>query len=75
MGSTQNGNVPKTIGESKIFEGRMIAKSGIVKIHLKFVSFLTSQNEHVRATTGNVERAEWCKIEEIRLKQELLKFI
>ena len=64
----QNKNVSKTIGESKIFEGHTAAKTGIVKIHWKFVLFLTPQNEHVRATTGNVERAERCKIQEIRLK-------
>ena len=64
----QNRNVSKTIGESNIFEGHTSAKSGIVKINWEFVSFLTSQNEHVRATTGNVERAERCKIKEIGLK-------
>ena len=32
--SCQMRNVSKTIGESKIFEGRMIAKSKIVKINL-----------------------------------------
>ena len=64
----QNKNVSKTIGESKIFEGHTSAKTEIVKIHLEFVAFLTPQNRHVRATTGNVERAERCKIEEIRLK-------
>ena len=31
MKSMQNENVAKTSGESKIFEGRMIAKSEIVK--------------------------------------------
>ena len=31
--SCQMRNVSKTIGESKIFEGRMIVKSKIVKIH------------------------------------------
>ena len=64
----QNENVSKTIGESKNFEGHIATKSGIVKIRWKFVSFLTPQNRHVRATTGIVERAERCKIEEISLK-------
>ena len=65
----QNQNVSKTIGETKTFdEGHTSAKTGIVKIHLEFVAFLTPQNRHVRATTGNVERAERCKIEEIGLK-------
>ena len=61
----QNENVSKTNGENKNFEGHITRKSGIVKIRLKFVSFLTSQNRHVRATTGIVQRAERCKIEEI----------
>ena len=64
----QNKNVSQTIGESKNFESHIAAKSGIVKIQWKFVSFLTPQNRHVRATTGNVERAERCKLEEICLK-------
>ena len=64
----QNKNVSKTIGESKIFEGRTSATTEIVKIHWEFVSFLAPQNRHVRATAGNVERAERCKIKEIRLK-------
>ena len=64
----QNEKVSKTIGESNNFEGRTAAKHGIVKIRLKFVSFLTPQNRHVRATTGIVERAERCKSEEIGLK-------
>ena len=64
----QNKNVPKTIGENKIFEGHTATKTGIVKIHWKFVLFLTPQNVHVRATTGNVERAERCKIKEIGLE-------
>ena len=64
----QNENVSKTIGESKNFEGHIATKRGIVKIRWKFVSFLTPQNRHVRATTGNVQRAERCKIEEIGLK-------
>ena len=65
----QNENVSKTIGESKMFEGHIAAKSGIVKIHLEFVAFLTPQNRHVRATIGIVERAERYKIEEIGPKQ------
>ena len=64
----QNRNVSETIGESNNFEGHIAAKSGIVKIRWEFVSFLTPQNRHVRATTGIVERAERCKIEEIGLK-------
>ena len=64
----QNENVSKTIGESNNFEGHIAAKRGIVKIHWEFVAFSTPQNRHVRATTGIVQRAERCKIEEIRLK-------
>ena len=63
----QNENVSKTIGESTNFEGHIVAQSEIVKIHLEFVPFLTPQNRHVRATTGIVQRAERCKIEEICL--------
>ena len=64
----QNENVSKTSGKSNYFEGDIATKSEIVKIRWKFVSFLTPQNRHVRATTGIVERAERCKIEEIGLK-------
>ena len=64
----QNENVSKTSGESKIFEGHIAANNGIVKIHWKFVPFLTPQNRHVRATTGIVQRAERSKMEEIGLK-------
>ena len=64
----QNKNVSETSGESKNFEGHIAAKSGIVKIRLKFASFWTPQNRSVRATTGIVQRAERCKIEEICLK-------
>ena len=64
----QNENVSKTNGESKNFEGHIARKNGIVKIRWKFVAFLTPQNRHVRATTGIVQRAERCKIEEISLK-------
>ena len=67
MKSMQNQNVSKTSGENKNFEGRMIAKSEIVKIQWKYVSFLTTQNRHVRQTIGNVMRAQRCKIEEIGL--------
>ena len=68
MKSMQNEKVPETIGGSNNFEGHMIAKSEIVKIHVEFVPFLTPQNRHVRATTRIVQRAERCKIEEIGLK-------
>ena len=64
----QNENVSKTIGESKNFEGHIARKSGIVKIHLKFVSLLTPQNRHVRESICSMQRAERCKIEEIGLK-------
>ena len=64
----QDENVPKTIGESKIFESHIAIKNGIVKIHSEFVSFLAPQNRHVRVTTGIMQRAERCKIEEISLK-------
>ena len=63
----QHENVSKTIGESKNFEGHIAEKSGIVKMHWEFVAFLTPQNRRVRATTGIVQRAERCKIEEIGL--------
>ena len=68
MKSMQNGKVPETFGESKNVEGHMVAKSEIDKIHLKYVSFLTCQNRHVRQTTGNVMRAQLSTIEEIGLK-------
>ena len=71
----QNVKVPETSGGSMNFEGRMVAKSEIVKMQLEYVAFSTPQNRHVRATIGIVERAERCKIEEIGLKQELLKFV
>ena len=58
----------KTVGQSNNFEGHIVIKSEFVKIRLTFVSLLTSQHRHVRATTGIVQRAERCKIEEIRLK-------
>ena len=61
----QNKNVPKTIGESKIFEGRMITKSEIVKIHLIFNSLLNAQKRHVHETMENVTPAQRCRIDEI----------
>ena len=71
----QNENVAKTNGENKNSEGRMIAKSEIVKTRWKYIPFLTATNRRVRQTIGNVMRAQRCKIEEIMLKQELLKFV
>ena len=72
----QNEKVAKTSGESKNFEGRMVAKSEIIKKkHWKYVAFLTATNRRVRQTIGNVMRAQRCKTEEIDPKQELLKFI
>ena len=65
MKSMHNENVSKTIGENDNFEGRMAAKNEFVKIHWKYVSFLTTQNRHVRQTIGNVMRAQRSKIEEI----------
>ena len=55
----------KTIGESKIFEGRMITKSEIVKIHWIFKSLLNAQKRHVHETVENVTPAQRCKIDEI----------
>ena len=76
MKSMQNENVAKTSGESKNFEGRMLAKSGIVKKNqLKYIAFLTATNRRVRQTIGNVMRAQRCKTKEIGPKQELLKFV
>ena len=71
----QNQYVPETIGGSKNFEGHMIAKREIVKIHLKYVLFLTTQNRHVHQTIGIVQQPQRSKIEEISLKQELVRFI
>ena len=68
MKSIQNGKVSETNGGSMNFEGHMIAKSEIVKIHWKYVTFLTCQNRHVRQTTGNVMRAQRSTIEEIIIK-------
>ena len=68
MKSTQNENVAKTSGESKNFEGRMIAKNEIVKKRLKYTAFLTATNRRVRQIIGNVMRAERRKIKEIRSK-------
>ena len=64
----QNEKVPETSGRSKNCEGHMIAKSEIVKINWKYVTFLTTQNRHVRQTIGIVQRAQRSKIEEIGLK-------
>ena len=63
----QNKNVSQTNGETKNFESHIAAKSGIVKIQWKFVSFLTPQNRHVRESIGFMQRAERCKMEEISL--------
>ena len=65
MKSMQNEKVPETIGGSKNFEGHMIANSEIVEIRLKYESFQTTQNRHVRQTMGIVQRAQRSKIEEI----------
>ena len=56
-------NVPKTIGESKTFEGGVTAKSGIVKIRLENVAFLAAGNRLVRGSIGFVDPPERCKIE------------
>ena len=64
----QNENVSKTVGESNIFEGRIPANSEIVKIRLKYVFSLTTQNRHARQTTGNAMQAQRTKIQEIKLK-------
>ena len=68
MKSMQNEKVSETSGRSNNFEGHMIAKSEIVKMRWKYESFLTTQNQHVRQTTGNVMRAQRSKNEEIGLK-------
>ena len=67
--------LPKTIGESNDFEDRIRTTSEIVKIHWKYVSFLTTPNRNVRESMGFMQRAERCKIKEIGLKLELLKSI
>jgi len=72
---SQNQNVTKTIGESKIFKSHIAAKSEIVKIHWGNVAFWTAPNRHVRESICFMQRAERCKIEEIGLKYELLKFV
>ena len=59
---------PKTNGKNMNFEGRMVAKSEIVEIRWKYVSFLVAPNRHVRQTIENIMRAQWSKIEEIVLK-------
>ena len=68
MKSMQNEKVPETNGRSNNFAGHMIANSEIVKIHWKYVSFLTTQNRHVRQTIGILQRAQRSKIQEIGLK-------
>ena len=68
MKSMQNEKVSETSGRSKNFEGHMIAKSEIVKIHWKYVAFLTTQNRHVRQTIGILQRAQRSKIQETWLK-------
>ena len=68
MKSMQNEKVSETSGMSNKFEGNMIAKSEFVKIRWKYVSFLTTQNRHVRQTIGIVQRAQRSKIEEIGIK-------
>ena len=68
MKSMQNEKVPETNSRSKNVEGHMIAKSEIDKVHWKYVSFLTTQNRHVRQTIGIVQRAQRSKIEEIGIK-------
>ena len=75
MKSMQNENVAKTNSENKNFEAHMIAKSEIVNKRWKYVAFLTATKRRVRQTIGNVMRAQRCKIEEIGLKQKLLKFV
>ena len=67
MKSMQNEKVAKTSGESKNFEGRMVAKSEIIKKQWKYIAFLTATNRRVRQTIGNVMRAQRCKTEEIGL--------
>ena len=64
----QNEKVPETNGRNNNFEGHKIAKSEIVKIHWKYVSFLTAHNRHVRQTIGILQRAQRSKIQEIGLK-------
>ena len=54
MKSMQNEKVAKTSGESKNFEGRMLAKSEIIKKLLKYLAFLTATNRRVRQTIGTV---------------------
>ena len=71
----QNENVFKTIGGSKNFEDRIRTNSEIYTIHWKYIAFLTTPNRHVRGSICFMQRAERCKIEEIWLKCELLKYI
>ena len=67
MKSMQNEKVAKTSGESNNFEGRMVAKSEIIKKQAKYLAFLTATNRRVRQTIGNAMRAQQCKTEEIGL--------
>ena len=67
MKSMQNQKVAKTSGESKNFEGHIVAKSKIIKNQWKYVAFLTATNRRVRQTIGNVMRAQRRKTEEIGL--------
>ena len=74
MKSMQNENVAQTNGENKNFEGRMVAKSEIIKNQWKYVTFMTATNRRVRQTIGNVTRAQRFKMEEICLNLEFVKF-
>ena len=64
----QNEKVPETNGGRNNFEGHKIASSEIVKIHWKYVSFLKTQNRHVRQTIEILQRAQRSNIQEIGLK-------
>ena len=68
----QNEKVPETIGRSNNFEGHMIAKSEIVKIRWKYVSFLTTQNRHVRQTAGIIVRKRTLQHQQIQVKNRML---
>ena len=67
MKSMQNEKIAKTIGETKKFEGRIVAKSEIYQTIEIYIQFLTATNRRVRQTTGNVMRAQRFKIQEIGL--------
>ena len=75
MESMQNEKVPETSGRSNNFAGHMIVNNEIVKNNWTYVSFLTTQNRHVRQTIGIVQRTQRPKIEEIMRKQGMLKII